>query len=169
MPTQYEAHARALDQRHHGVSADDVRRRLAAPGPVLTLLRTFPRTVGLAFGAYGEGSPEVHSLLRQVADAGSRQSWRTMGARTQSEAYGFLLARLQRSWGVAAARGAAHHRVARFPFVGMPTHIAQGLRRGAQLEQPGDAGGGAAGDAPPVVAPAAFMAGVAPAVDHHPH
>ena len=79
--------------------------------------------------------------------------WRTMGARSEAEARGFLVARLRRSWGVAAARAAAHLRVARVGFVGMETRVAQSLRRG----------GAAAGRGP--VDAAVFMAGFDPAVD----
>ena len=58
----YEAHARELDPRYHGVSADDVRRGRVGPGPILRQLRTFPTVVGIAFGARGEASGSVHRL-----------------------------------------------------------------------------------------------------------
>ena len=38
--------------------------------PILDRLRSFGQTRGLAFGAYGEASPDVHALLT-VAGAGS--------------------------------------------------------------------------------------------------
>ena len=40
-----------------------------------------------------------------------------------------LTGRLRRSWGVAAVRAAAHLRVSRLPFVGMPAAVVRGLRR----------------------------------------
>ena len=80
--------------------------------------------------------------------------WRTMGARSEAEARGFLVARLRRSWGVAAARAAAHLRVARVGFVGMETRVAA---------EPAGRGGAAAGRGP--VDAAVFMAGFDPAVD----
>ena len=47
-------------------------RQYSAPGtnPILDRLRSFGQTRGLAFGAYGEASPDVHALLT-VAGAGS--------------------------------------------------------------------------------------------------
>ena len=39
--------------------------KYSAPGtnPILDRLRSFGQTRGLAFGAYGEASPDVHALL----------------------------------------------------------------------------------------------------------
>ena len=59
-------------------------------------------------------------------------------------------ARLRRSWGVHAVRAAAHLRVSRAGFVGMPTHVVQSLRRV---------------DARAQVDPAIYMAGNAPTLD----
>ena len=45
-------------------------RQYSAPGtnPILDRLRSFGQTRGLAFGAYGEASPDVHALLTVAAD-----------------------------------------------------------------------------------------------------
>ena len=149
--TEYERLARNLDERHHNVLAADVRAGRIAPGPVLSLLRTFPRVIGLAFGAFGEASPDVHTLLAHAATVGAARMWRTMGARSMLEARGFLVSQLRRTWGVAAVRAAARLRASRAVFIGMEPRVAQGLRRVAHRGP---------------VDPAVFMAGVAPAVDH---
>ena len=129
VPTEYEAAARRLDQHHHGVSADDVAAGRVAAGPVLSLLRSYPECVGLVFGAFGEASPSVHTLLTTAATAGAEGAWQQMGSRTEAEARAFLTGRLRRSWGVAAVRAAAHLRVSRLAFVGMPAAVVRGLRR----------------------------------------
>ena len=149
IPALYERLARNQDQKHHQVNAEDVRLGRRGPGPVLTLLRTYPSAVGLSFGSYGEGSRTVHTLLDSAATAGAAHSWRSMGARSQSEAYGFLVGRLRRTWGVAAVRAAARLRVSRSCYVGMDWHVARDLRRG---------------DPRAPVDPAAYMAGLDPAV-----
>ena len=74
----------------------------------------------------------MHELCTHTARVGAEGAWRAMGARTQAEACAFLTARLRRSWGVAAVRAAAHLRVSRLAFVGMPIGVAQGLRRAAR-------------------------------------
>ena len=74
-----------------------------------------------------------------------------MGARTQAEAQGFLVAQMRRRWGVVAARASAHLRVTRAAYIGMTASAVQSLRRVAR-------------DRPPVD-PAVFMAGIAPAID----
>ena len=113
VPTAYEALARDLDERCHGVRGDAVRAGVVGAGPVLRLLRSYPECVGLVFGAFGEASPSVHELCAHVAKVGSEQGWRRMGARSAAEAYGFLVGRLRRSWGVAVVRAAAHLRACR--------------------------------------------------------
>ena len=55
-----------------------------------------------------------------------------MGSRTEAEARSFLAGRLRRSWGIAAVRAAAHLRISRLSFVGMPAAVVQGLRRAAR-------------------------------------
>ena len=56
VPTAYEALARDLDERCHGVCGDAVRAGVVGAGPVLRLLRSYPECVGLVFGAFGEAS-----------------------------------------------------------------------------------------------------------------
>ena len=105
--------------------AAGVRAGRIAPGPVLSLLRTFPRVIGLAFGAFGEASPDVHTLLAHAATVGAARMWRTMGARSMLEARGFLVSQLRRTWGVAAVRAAARLRASRAVFIGMEPRVAQ--------------------------------------------
>ena len=49
---------------------------------------------------------------------GTALSWRSLGARSTSEAYGYYLASLRRSWGVLAVREMARHRLRRVVYVG---------------------------------------------------
>ena len=101
-----------------------------------------------AFGAFAEASESVHTLCDFAATAGAAAAWRRMGSRTQAEARAFLVTQLRRSWGISAARAAAHLRTSRVCYVGMPARVAQGLRRAAQPRPP--------------VHPAVFMAGLRP-------
>ena len=75
---EYEAHARRLDLRHHGVARDDPR-----GGPVLAALRAWPPVLGLAFGAFGEASDAVQTLVQEVARRRAAAEWRCMGAREE--------------------------------------------------------------------------------------
>ena len=151
---EYERHARQLDETHHGVPAAGVRAGVIGPGPVLLALRAAPTVVGLVFGAYGEASPAVHTLISQLADRGASQ-WRTMGARSVSEARGFLVGRIRREWGIAAARAHAQLLVARWRYVGLTREQAAAIGR----HTGGSAHGGAdVGDA--AVAAEAFEEGL---------
>ena len=62
--TDYQRMGRERDQRHHRVQAAAVVAGHTAPGPVLSLLRSYGIVRGLVFGAYAEASPDVHALVR---------------------------------------------------------------------------------------------------------
>lgn len=154
VPGEYERSARQLDETHYGIPAAGVRSGAVGPGPVLLALRAAPTVVGLVFGAYGEASPSVHALISQFADRGASQ-WRTMGARSASEARGFLVGRIRRDWGIAAARAHAQMLVARWRYVGLTREQAAAIGRPAGGAAHGGAG---AGDA--AVAAGAFEEGL---------
>ena len=79
--TDYQRMGRERDQRHHRVQAAAVVAGHTAPGPVLSLLRSYGLVRGLVFGAYAEASPDVHALLSHTASLEARRSWEEMGAR----------------------------------------------------------------------------------------
>jgi len=103
----YRRHAQQLD------------RRIGMPGqPIQTRLESFGIVRGAVFGNYGEASSDVHSLLRVAAEAQARRVWRIMGARSWSEAFGFILQSMRRRLGVVVAREFARHRLHRVPYIG---------------------------------------------------
>ena len=128
MHGEYVAKARALDERHYGVAARQVLAGAPA-GPVLRRLRDYPDVVGLAFGGYGEASPEVHSLCTEAVEVGAHRDWRALGCRSESEARSFLAARFRRTWGVVAARAAARLRLSRIRYVGLSRRQVEALRK----------------------------------------
>jgi hypothetical protein len=135
VPRAYEMHAERLDETHHGVPAAEVEAGRMPPGPVLARLREYPPAVGLVFGAYGEASPAVHTLLsasvRQAA-----QDWRLLGSRSEAESRGLLTAMFVRDWGITAARAAARLRLSRVHYVGMPRAQVEALMRGVAPRAP---------------------------------
>ena len=96
----------------------------------------------------------VQEIISQLADRGASQ-WRTMGARSASEARGFLVGRIRRDWGIAAARAHAQMLVARWRYVGLTREQAAAIGRSAGGAAHGGAG---AGDA--AVAAGAFEEGL---------
>ena len=47
--------------------------------------------------------------------------WRLFGARSESEMYSYLTSRARRRIGLAAVQAMARHRIARIPYIGVPT------------------------------------------------
>jgi hypothetical protein len=125
---QYEAAARRLDTRCHG-TAPAVAGAPAAVGPVLTALRAYPAVRGLAFGAYGEASADVHALLRAAAQHGAlTRGWARGGARVLRPAQGILASILRRRWGITCVREYARLKLNRLCYVGAMSGV-----RSAQL------------------------------------
>ena len=60
IPKEYRKKALRLDRQYCNVSD-------GAPGPISQKLATYGHVWGLAFGAYGEASPDVHELLQILA------------------------------------------------------------------------------------------------------
>ena len=118
------ARARRVDGEYAALARELDRKRLqqdpqAAPGEVMRVLRSYPAVRALVVGQYGECSADVHSLLEAAAQAAAARRWRVMGARDASEAVGYFTTALRRSWGVAAVREMARHRLRRVCFVGV--------------------------------------------------
>ena len=110
-------------------------RQYSAPGtnPILDRLRSFGQTRGLAFGAYGEASPDVHALLTVAADGLAARQWRDMGARTQEEARSFIVSSLRRRLGLDICREFARHRIRRVPYIGVPRAVVERRMQRGQL------------------------------------
>ena len=89
---------------------------------------------GLAFGQYGEWSSDVTEVLDVCADALSQQRWRAMGARSPSEARGFIVASLRRRLGLVVTRELARLRLGRLPLVGVPVEQLEAGRRLARAQ-----------------------------------
>ena len=111
----YLAAARALDQRFQ------------TGGGVLATLTGFGDVRALVIGNYAEMSDDLHQLRERAAWAAS-EFWERLGSRTRAEAVSYFSSQLRYSWGVAAARAFARHRLRRVIYVG-----AERLPRAAQL------------------------------------
>ena len=105
----YRRHATALDATHH-----------APFTPILTRLTSYTPTRALVVGQYAEASQDVHTLIDYMARRRAASQWRRYGARSETEAYGFMVAILRRRLGVFVSREMARHRLRRVPFVGVP-------------------------------------------------
>ena len=99
-------------------AAREADRQYSAAGtnPILDRLRSFGQTRGLAFGAYGEASTDVHASTRcsrwRPTALATRQ-WRDMEARTQEEARSFIVSSLRRRLGLVICREFARQRIRR--------------------------------------------------------
>jgi hypothetical protein len=104
--------ARKLDTDFNGCNPQE-----GGMGPVQSALDAFGRVEGYVFGAFGEASPDVHKLTRQIGDLGGARGWRDMGARSPCEASSMLANRAKRLLGIEATRGHARLKLDRLASV----------------------------------------------------
>ena len=82
---------------------------------------------------------DVHSLVDMAAQEMARKKWRTLGARSQNEAYAFFVATQRRSLGVAVVREFARHRLRRLAFIGVSVAQVRAARDEARSPLPSPA------------------------------
>ena len=81
-------------------------------------MRAFPDVHGLVFGAWGEASPDLESLLEAAAYAGALRHSTTMAADTLAQAAGALAWLLRRRWALTALRANARLLIDRLELAG---------------------------------------------------
>ena len=124
IPREYQTKALRLDHRHCGTPE-------GTPGPVTQKLASYGRIRGLAFGAYGEASQDVHDLVSILAVNCASRQWVRMGSRDPEEAAATLKRSLYRSWGLMAMRSQARLKLAGLSHVGAGASAARARRTDA--------------------------------------
>ena len=122
---EYVRGAHALDVR----TAEHYARR-GQPAPegqptAVQILGSFPPVCGLVFGSTAcGGSREVGILLRQAAASAAQRQWRTLGARSVTEARAFMISIMRQEVGFAAAIAHARLRLSRLELLGHSGRVA---------------------------------------------
>ena len=111
IPAEYVQKTRRLDGR----SMSDPH---GSPGPVEQKLASYGRIHALAFGAFGEASQDVHSLVKDLACGRAARDWPRLLCRDQDEAKALLARSLYRSLGLEAVRSQARLKLAGLSYVG---------------------------------------------------
>jgi len=86
-------------------------RQSTVAGPMAQRLAGFGRVWGLVVGAHGEGSPDMLSLIRQIACRAATTRFRVMGFDSARSAKSTVLQQINLSVGVEAIRGMARLRI----------------------------------------------------------
>ena len=125
IPAEYVQKTRRLDGR----SMSDPH---GSPGHVEQKLASYGRIHALAFGAFGEASQDVHSLVNDLACGRAARDWPRLLCRDQDVAKALLDRSLYRSLGLEAVRSQARLKLAGLSHVG--TGVAAASRRRANSE-----------------------------------
>ena len=99
---EYVKKAVAADRKHNRhVSVN------GSKGRMQVVLESFPKVKGLVVGPHGEGSEDLHYLLKEIAGEWAGKSWLSMGSPSVVVAKGVIMARVYRTMGIAAVRAHA--------------------------------------------------------------
>ena len=106
--TQMLNKARKIDRDHNNWSRDST-----TQGPVTRALLGYLYDVceGLAVGAHGECSPDIHNLIERMAKRGAQRRYKDMGFKSPRDAKSTIISQLRLSLGVEAIRGVARVRL----------------------------------------------------------
>ena len=116
------------DRMYNGTAEGDI-------GPLERRLQAYGRVRGFVFGAYGEASTDVETMVSLIAHGQAGVTWRDMGARTPTEAAAVLKDRATRWLGVAGARAHAALKLSRLQDAfGGPRRDANDRRRASEYE-----------------------------------
>ena len=130
---EYLSHAKTLD-RVYGRVPDDV------VGPVQRKLETFPPVQGWVFGAWGEASSDVHSLVHILATSRLRyqnelRGNHRMAGRSDKGELAILTGQIRRILSVEAVRAQARCLLDRVEGIGAAANAAAKRRSFAMLEE----------------------------------
>ena len=98
----YVNKAKEADRKYNGhVSVN------GSKGKMQSTLETYPKVKGLVVGPRGEGSEDLHDLLRGIAEEWAGKLWQSMGAPSIVVAKGIILTRVYKTMGIGAVRAHA--------------------------------------------------------------
>ena len=86
-----------LDRRHHGAQQGQ-------EGPLVRRLNSYGPLIGLVFGAFQEGSKDLHALLGTMADSQLRAKGLARGREGTDQERSIILAGFRRALSMAAAK-----------------------------------------------------------------
>ena len=107
---ELHAKARKADRDYNGHTG-------TGPGPVLRKLVSFGRIFGYVCGAFGEGSPDLHAVCKQIAETAASTRFQDLGALSIKESTNRALRYVYRAMGMEMMRGTAALRYHRLSVV----------------------------------------------------
>ena len=128
LPNEYLAKAKGVDRVYVGTAEDDV-------GPVQRKLQEFGELKGLVFGAFGEASEDIHSLVQAIAEARLKAVGLRRGREGSGGELGVIVGQVRRMLSVAAVKVQAECLLRRLNSVGTGTAAARKRRQWAVWEE----------------------------------
>ena len=116
------------DRRFHNTREGDV-------GPLVSLLQSFGKLEGLVVGPWGNGSSDLHSLVRTLAESRVAHRVRARGQQASDHELGVVMGEVRRALSLDFVRAQALFLLSRLTFLGEGARAAAGRRQQATREE----------------------------------
>ena len=135
LPGEYASKAKKIDTKFGGTPQDRV-------GPVQAKLLSYPALRGWVFGAWGEASDDIHTIINTLANARLRHQdtlpgadWRGRSRRSEEAERGMLVGQIRRQLSLEAVHGQARLLLDMLQSLGAGAAAAVRRRRWAEQEE----------------------------------
>jgi hypothetical protein len=117
----YKKALQRLDSRYHHTAADQT-------GPLVRRLQSYGKLEGLVVGPWGEGSKDLHSLVKTIADVKVAAKARALGREISDKELGIVVAQVRKYLSVTFIRAQSLCLLNRLGFLGEGAKAAAGRR-----------------------------------------
>ena len=124
----YRRELAKYDRRFHNTREGDV-------GPLVSLLQSFGKLEGLVVGPWGNGSSDLHSLVRTLAESRVAHRVRARGQQASDHELGVVMGEVRRALSLDFVRAQALCLLSRLTFLGEGARAAAGRRQQATREE----------------------------------
>ena len=118
---EYKRKLSRLDRSHHGVGPDEV-------GPLVRRLESFGKLESLVVGAWGEGSKDLHLLIRTLAECRMSALSRARGRQGSDSEIGVIQSHIRRTLSLSFVRAQGLCLISRLCHLGSGAKEAAGRR-----------------------------------------
>ena len=121
LPMLYRGALKRLDSRYHNTAAGQT-------GPLVRRLQSYGKLEGLVVGPWGEGSKDLHSLVKTISDTKVAAKARALGREASDKELGLVVTQVRKYLSVAFIRAQSLCLVNRLGFIGEGAKAAAGRR-----------------------------------------
>ena len=125
MPTLYRGKLEPLDRKFHNTAVGET-------GPLVRRLERFGKLESLVVGPWGEGSKDLHELVKVMGETKLAAKARSLGRECSENEYGLIISQIRRYLSTAFVRAQSMCLLNRLCYLGDGAQAAAGRRKDAK-------------------------------------